>query len=515
MMKRIVALLLAGLLIASFAACGSESNSSNSAPSEGSDSGSSISETAQEETGEKQKLVMAFATWVGALPDTQAVQDQMNEVLAEKGLEVELQISDSGSYKQNMTLALSSGEPIDVFNTWNCEYPNLVQQGYLVDMEENDNLNTNGEGIVEAIGQEYVDACRISGKLYGLPNNRDFAMGRGCVAIGTEYLEGIGYEVDEEQEIIPTTIEEINEIYAQLHETYPDLEVYRPVTGSMLQFSNIDNLGGSVFGVLENYGAELKVVNLFETDYYKTYCERMYDYNQKGYISADAATDTTSVGELTKAGTLMSYTTGGKPGIKVQETNLCGRPMTIFQTMDDYVSSASVASWTWSIGITTSDAGKSMQLIKEFYTNEDLANLLSWGIEDQHYKVEEDGLITYADGVDASTSGWNHTMQWLMPNQYITHVWTGNAPDLWEQTDTFNKEAKQSSAIGFSFDTTNVATEITSVSNVYQEFQKSLEFGYVDPATGLEEINEKIKAAGLDKIIEEKQKQLDAWAQTK
>ena len=32
------------------------------------------------------------------------------------------------------------------------------------------------------------------------------------------------------------------------------------------------------------------------------------------YISADASTDTTAVGELVKAGTLMSYTTGGKPG---------------------------------------------------------------------------------------------------------------------------------------------------------------------------------------------------------
>lgn len=41
----------------------------------------------------------------------------------------------------------------------------------------------------------------------------------------------------------------------------------------------------------------------------------------------------------------MSYTTGGKPGIKAQETTLTGRDMTIFQTLDDYIGSTSVAGY--------------------------------------------------------------------------------------------------------------------------------------------------------------------------
>ena len=75
----------------------------------------------------------------------------------------------------------------------------------------------------------------------------------------------------------------------------------------------------------------------------------MHDYFNKGYISKDAATDTTPVGELVKAGTLASYTTAGKPGIKAQETNLCGQDMTIFQTMDDFITSSAAASFPWAI----------------------------------------------------------------------------------------------------------------------------------------------------------------------
>ncbi|MEK3914320.1 DUF3502 domain-containing protein [Paenibacillus sp. FSL H7-0331] len=36
----------------------------------------------------------------------------------------------------------------------------------------------------------------------------------------------------------------------------------------------------------------------------------------------------------------------------------------------------------------------------------------------------------------------------------------------------------------------------------------------MDPAANLTELNTKLKAAGLEKVINEKQKQLDEWAKT-
>lgn len=190
-------------------------------------------------------------------------------------------------------------------------YTSAIQQGYLSDLEENDLLATYGPDIADAVGQENIDACRVNGALYGLPSNRDLAQGRGCVAIATEYLDGIGYDTTSDDETIKISQDELDDIFAKLHEAYPDKEVYRPI--SVSQSTNVDALGGSLFGVLLDYGQSTEVVNLFTSDVYRDYCKRIYDYNQKGYISADATTDTTAVGELVKAGTLMSYTTGGKP----------------------------------------------------------------------------------------------------------------------------------------------------------------------------------------------------------
>ena len=183
MKKKVLAFMLAAMMTAGLTACGgnggsnlagTDSPSAASGQSEAADSGSS--EAADAAAGdlyfeELQHLIVAFPTWTGAPADTEMVTEKVNEILREKyNIEVEFQISDSGSYKQNMTLALSSGEQIDVLSTLFSSYSNMVNQGYLMDLEEDELLQTYGQGIIDVLGQEYIDACRVGGVLYGLTN---------------------------------------------------------------------------------------------------------------------------------------------------------------------------------------------------------------------------------------------------------------------------------------------------------------------------------------------------------
>ena len=61
----------------------------------------------------------------------------------------------------------------------------------------------------------------------------------------------------------------------------------------------------------------------------------------------------------------------------------------------------------------------------------------------------------------------------------------------------------------------NVTTETAAVQSVYDEYRMSLECGVLDPETALPEMNEKMYAAGLQNIIDEKQAQLDEWLESK
>lgn len=531
MKKKVLALVLAASMTFGLTACGG--GSSDSAGADNASDTSTESETsnvggaAEGESSdgeavaagdvyfdELQHLIVAFPTWTGAPADTQMVTDAVNEILREKyNIEVEFQISDSGSYNQTITLALSSGQQVDIMSTLFANYSNMVNQGYLMDLEEDGLFQTYGQGIMDVIDQKYIDACRVGGVLYGITNTRDYAVGRGCIAVGTEYLDAIGYTAPADaEEIIPITEDELEDIFAKLHAQFPDLEVYRPADNDLVQQTMVDQIGGNNFGVILGTSDELKIVNLFETDEYMNFCKRVYNWNQLGYISKDAAADTTNVSVMVKEGVLMGYGTGGKPGSKVQESTGDGRDMTIFQTKEDYVSSSAVASYPWSIPISTANPEAAMVLLNELYSNPELADLIIFGIEGTHYEITEDGFLDSSAGTSPDTFA---TLNWLYPNQYASTPLVGNTADLWERTAKFNEEARQSPASGFAFDSTSIATEQTAVTNVYEEYRKSLEYGFVDPEVAIPEMVEKMNSAGLQKIIDEKQVQLDAWAASK
>lgn len=61
------------------------------------------------------------------------------------------------------------------------------------------------------------------------------------------------------------------------------------------------------------------------------------------------------------------------------------------------------------------------------------------------------------------------------------------------------------------FDTSTVETELAACNNVWQQYWWPLELAYTDRETGLAEYAKKMKAAGLDKIMEEAQRQLEEY----
>ena len=100
-------------------------------------------------------------------------------------------------------------------------------------------------------------------------------------------------------------------------------------------------------------------------------------------------------------------------------------------------------------------------------------------------------------------------------NLFITYV-TENEPETkWDEFQDFNDAAKSSPALGFKFNSKSVSTEIAAVNNVLEEFKATIYSGSVDVDEYLEKLNTKLKQQGLDKIIEEMQRQIDEWKASK
>lgn len=171
----------------------------------------------------------------------------------------------------------------------------------------------------------------------------------------------------------------------------------------------------------------------------------------------------------------------------------------------------SVASNMMSLARNSEKPDKAIQVLELFYSDEAVINLFTNGIEGKHYVKQSDGLIAKPDGV--SSTGYDSN-QYAVGNNFLSYIWEGNDPDMWEVLKSENESAVKSRAMGFSFDINPVKTQITSVTNVQNQYDAGFQTGTFDPAE-LPAYIEKLKSAGVDKILEEKQNQLNQWLENK
>jgi putative aldouronate transport system substrate-binding protein len=280
-------------------------------------------------------------------------------------------------------------------------------------------------------------------------------------------------------------------------------------TGSM---SGMDQAGGDTFGVLMNRGQELKLANWYESSQYADLLKRFRSWYLAGYIMKDIATNKESVASLIKAQKGIAYINSTKPGVEIDESNNAGTQLVNLELLPPLATTSVPQRVQWAIPAQAKTPEKSMQFLNLLYTDSAIINLLDWGIEGKHYVKNSDGSIDYPSGVDAKTSGYNLNMGWVFGNQFLSYTWKGAPLDLWKQVDMFNRDATKSKALGFTFDSSNVKTEKAALQSVLDQYKTGLEFGVLDPDKTLPEFISKLKAAGIDKYIQEKQRQLDEWA---
>jgi putative aldouronate transport system substrate-binding protein len=165
----------------------------------------------------------------------------------------------------------------------------------------------------------------------------------------------------------------------------------------------------------------------------------------------------------------------------------------------------------WFIAHNSIQPAKAMQVLNEMYINSELEDTFVNGLEGEHFIYDKaNGVIDYPEGVDASNTTYS-SVAWAWLNELITTPWASDGKNIWTETVAFNKSARNSLAKGFMWDNFNVLNEIAACNNVKAKYQMALECGMLDPDEALPKYLQELKDAGVDAIIAEKQKQLDAW----
>ncbi|WP_379147891.1 ABC transporter substrate-binding protein [Paenibacillus sp. sgz500992] len=487
------------------AGCGDKNGNSTASPSETAGSTGT--------TGKDLKpyeVVIAF--YGNEQKDMQAVQDEMSKITKEKfNATVKLLPIGVSAWAQQTNLMLASNEKVDLmFTSPLFNYATQVAKGQLHSLDEM--LDKYGAGIRQSLEPYQLAASKINGQHYAVPNVRDMAAYYGLM-MRKDLVDKYHIDISKIK-----TINDLDAVFQTIKENEPEvmpLVAKNPGTAPFTAgYSTFDALGDSI-GVLPNYDNGMQVVNWFETKEYADQLTILRRWYQAGYLLKDAATGKQDGRELVKAGKAFSFLSNMGPGSDAESSRKLGMEMISVPLTPTYTTTDLITALMWSIPKNSEDPERAMMVLDMLYSDKDFYNLFAWGIEGKHYVKKSDNVIDFPSGVDIKNVGYNFGTPYMFGNEFLSYTWSTQDPDTFKKLDEFNKTAKQSKALGFNFNVENVKTEMATVSSVRSEFRLGLETGTLDPAKELPKFNEKLKAAGIDKIIAEKQRQLDEWAKNK
>ena len=152
-----------------------------------------------------------------------------------------------------------------------------------------------------------------------------------------------------------------------------------------------------------------------------------------------------------------------------------------------------------------------MMVLNAIYTVPELYQLLVYGIEGEHWTDNGDGTVTRLGGVNAEDSYGIYN--WIIGTCDNSLVTQDDTPGYYQKLREAEETATVNKMSDFIFDATPVESIKTAITAIDKEYRDIIYCGYAgdDWEKILDEWIAERKAAGIDKYIAEKQKQLDAY----
>lgn len=434
-----------------------------------------------------------------------AVSKKLNEMANEKiGVNLDLQILELGIFDQQMTVKLASNEKIDLMFTapWLNSYSNLATRNALLELDEL--LPKYAPEYYKSIPEKWWDATRINGKIYAAINQQIFARQNTFVYL-KEAVDKTGFDWEN-----CDTLEELESFFKAAIDAGYNTKEY-----TLWEMKEIMTLcqqwGFETIGATDSPGVikydnpnGVKVFNQYESDEFKNFLKLVRSWNKKGYIANDALSTTASRTQIFK---LNGCYKPGYTEIEEKQTFSNGADIYYKPVGESILTTGNVIATMTGVAKTSQYPEKAVEFINLMNTDKEFFNTACFGIEGTDYKKNEDGTVKPLDTAVYNMGAY----AWAFGNQFNAYVQEGVPTDSWEQQDKFNHDSKESEILGFSFDETNVTNEVANCKAVITEYLNPLLYGFLDLDSKYPEFIEKMNAAGADKVMAEKQRQIDEF----
>ncbi len=496
---KIFSLVLALLLLfTAFTAC--QSNKDVSGPDASVDNTPAGTSKAPESSPPPAKEIPTIKWFqIGGQPkDLSAVTEKMNEYSAEKiGVKCEFTYLDWGVYGDRTKAILSSGEYFDILFNNADYYSSAVRNGSFADIT--DILNEAPE--LKAFVPEGVWlGAKIKGKIYGVPTYKDSSQ--------TQYWVW-DKELVEKYKIDYQNIRTLAQMDPVLH-TIQDAIKKGEITDGRYAFFLKDE---GVNGQFMNYDARVvhlgvrfddktaKVVRVLEQPDILENFKYLHKWYKEGLINPDAPT----IKETPKWSPLGSGQ--GWPGADAIWGANAGKPVVSQPWGGPLYSTDTILGSINSVYSGSKYKTEAVKYLELCNVDPVMRNTLAYGIEGVHYTKNADGTIT-KDDVKKDDYG---VAQYSQASFFTMWPQAPNPPDMWGKVKEWNAKAQNSVLLGFSFDREKVANEIAACEAAQAKYVNELFTGAASPEETIKKIYNDMEKAGLSKIQEELQTQVNAF----
>ena len=489
--KRIFALVLALVMVLSMAACGAKEPAAEAnQPAANGDAGKITILYPGEETPRfKEFLENEFAA----------------KVKEDIGLEIEMIWLPWDQYWTQKEIMLSAGDAIDLYWDGLADLSTFVNKHQAQPLDEL--IQTYGQDMLKVIPMSWLEGGKMDGAIYGIPSaygpsSAQFQL----VCVRQDLLEGVGMTGIK-------TPDDLVEFATKVSEQYPDMKgpadvIFKPLTRAF-QNEQLTWVSGNEIAVLGEESG--KVYSYYETETFQEVAKFNQAMFDKGLYSDLLSTNYNERDSRMQQG-LYIWVEGslGKDN-EIIGTVQANAPEAQLKTYlmapedDKYIVGA--GGEVLCIPYSAANAAGAMKFINWLYTSQENYLFALYGVEGKDYNM--------VDGRIERICTEDFFYEWMFRNQNFSVFGAEVSDEYIDAYMNWDKEAKTSSAMGFTFNNENVVMIETAILEVIQNDMAVVRNGFVNFDENYENAVAKLKAAGIDEYIAEVQRQYDEFLASK
>lgn len=501
-MKRGLCLVLVLMLTVAVALTGCGTQKAGDPSDKPADSTTKAGTEAATNSAPKDTVELTFYSVADSQPDMAKICEEAEKYLKDK-LNVKIKAENFGwgdTYTPKINPMLASGEPMDIVFTsnWAANYRQNASAGYF--RELNDFL-AKYPAITEIVGKDFLNGSAIDGKNYAVPTNKEKVHNWGFL-LKKDLVDK--YQVDvksiKKMEDLEPYFEKIK---AGEPGVTPLLCVQMEAPWHLLDWDNISD--DDIPGALYPDNRDTKIINQFLAPESIAQYKKVREYYQKGWIHPDAATQENFSEEM-KTGKYFAAVQSLKPGKDAEMKLSTGIEWVQVDITRPVMTNRETTGALLAIPAASKNPERAFQFIELLYTDKFLKNLFVYGIENVHYTKVSDNVVKLTDN-----DGYRAGNGWRFGDSFKDYLMENEDPQKVAKFEEFNKKGLPMTSLGFAFDNKNVENQASACKNVIQAYYKQLFSGSVDVDSTVKKMEDELKAAGVDELIAEMQKQFDAW----